>query len=481
MKKALSLLLLVALFAAGTAIAQEPATPANVVKTYGVSKVCDAYHQLIALIAEYPEDVVAPTPEDYSVIDYDTAEYREAFNVCEFSEAPITAVYTNDKPQMRANKVSVPGKYVVIELAVIKGAVEEDGIFKPTTIAGNCTWRRTTQAGTDGADWRRKDFSKLIVTQKNNVLNAKGDVVSAAGVLPALQYEDLTNLELDDFVSKYFQLSNGNEMYYSYYLPDDYDPAKKYPMVVSLTGGGGSYRIQPNGDPTGGHISRDRAAVAWLTCGEDVIVLSPQQSNDPYKTTGDDVMEIVYYFLENYAVDPDRVTCIGSSAGGLTWSNILTNPEYAKVFAAYASCNTHFNGAQTMYKAEYDVKRMEDTFGFDRYEDYLNPEMELDESEYYEEAKKALAAVVDNGVKVWVWHGYNDETSPVTRGISTYRILRKIYEEKGLSEEEIDELVKLMLIDTQEFHDLGILSYHMASKVAVSHPEFLDWMLAQHR
>lgn len=75
MKKALSLLLFLALFAVGTAVAEESATPANVVKTYGVSKVCDAYHQLIALIAEYPKDVVAPSPEDYSVIDYDTVEY----------------------------------------------------------------------------------------------------------------------------------------------------------------------------------------------------------------------------------------------------------------------------------------------------------------------------------------------------------------------------------------------------------------------
>lgn len=481
MKKLLALVLALLFTACGYAFAEDAAKPANVVKTYGVSKVCDAYHQIIALIAEYPEEVVAPTVADYTVIDYDTVEYREEFNKRESSEAPVTAVYTNDKPEMREDQTSVPGKYVVIELAVIKGTVEEDGVLKPATIAGNCTWRRTTEAGTDGADWLRTDFSKLVVTQKNDVLNEKGEIISPAGFLPALQYEDLTNLQLDEFVSEYFDLSNGNQMYYSYWLPKDYDAGKKYPMVVSLTGGGGSYRIQPNGDPLGAHISRDRGAVAWLTVGEDVIVLSPQQSNDPYKTTGDDVMEIVNYFIANYSVDPDRVTCMGSSAGGLTWSSILVKPEYAKVFAAYAPCNTHFNGAQTMYKAEYDVKRMEEEFGFSSYEDYLNPDLEMTDEEYYEAAKEAFAAIVDNRVSVWVWHGYNDETAPCGRGISTYRILRRIYAEQGLSEEEIDKLVKLTLIDTAEFHEMGILSYHMASKVAVAHPEYIDWMLAQTR
>ncbi|MDO4548932.1 MAG: prolyl oligopeptidase family serine peptidase, partial [Clostridia bacterium] len=333
----------------------------------------------------------------------------------------------------------------------------------------------------DGADWRRRDFSKLIVTQKNDVLDASGAVLSEAGILPTMLYDELTNFELDEFISEYFQLSNGNQMYYSYWLPEDYDPSMKYPMVVSITGGGGSNRTQANGDATGGHISRDRGAVAWLTCGQDVIVLSPQQANDPYATTPDDVMEIVNYFLDNFSVDPDRVTCMGSSAGGLTWSTILANPEYAGVFAAYAPCNTHFNGAQTMFKAEYDVARMEQTFGFSSFEDYMDPELVMDDSEYYDAAKEAFEQVVNNRINVWVWHGYNDETAPTGRGVSSYMILRRIYEEEGLSDEEIDELVKLTLVDTQEFHDLGILSYHMASKVAVSHQEFLDWMLSQTR
>lgn len=481
MKKTLAVLTASLCLFAGSAMAEELAAAENIQKTIGITKVCDAYHQLVAVAVEYNAEVQSPSADAYSVVDYDTAGFRDVYDQRPFSEAKVTAVYTNDRPEMRENRDSVAGKYVLIELDKIHGAVEEDGIMKPATNAGVCTWRRTTEAGTDGADWRRQDFSKLVVTQKADVLGTDGKVVSKAGTLPSMKYEELVNLELDEFVSGYFTLSNGNQMYYSYHLPENYDPAKKYPLVVSLTGGGGSYRVQPNGDPTGGHISRDRGAVAWLSAEEDVLVLSPQQSNAPYKSNGDDVMEIVYDFMKKYSVDTNRVYAIGSSAGGLTFSSILTNPEYAKVFAAYAPCNTHFNGAQTMYKAEYDVPKMEEKFGFKSYEDFLNPELELDDSEYYEAAKQAFAAVVDNRINVYVWHGYNDQTAPADRGVSSYRILRRIYKEQGLSEEEIDKLVKLYLIDTAEFHDMGILSYHMASKVAVAHPEFIQWMLAQTR
>ncbi len=480
MKKLLLTLGVLAL-TAQAAFAGEATEATGVVGTKGFTKVCDAYHQIVAVAVEYEKEVAAPEIGAYTVIDYDTAEFREAFNRRDQSEAPVIAVYTNDAPEMREDKESVPGKYVIIELAPIAGAVEEDGIMKPAYNAGVCTWRRKTEAGEDGADWRRQDFSKFVITQTEDVLGTDGEVVSAAGTLPTLQYDELTNLQVDDFECAYFDLSNGNQMYYCYYLPEDYDESKAYPMVVSLTGGGGSYREQPNGDPLGGHLTRDRGAIAWTEADEDVIVLTPQQSNSPYKSTGDDVMEIVYYFLENYSVDPDRVYCIGSSAGGLTWSNVLANPEYASVFAAYAPCNTHFNGAQTMYKEEYDVKRMEETWGFSSYEDYLNPEIEKPEEEYYEAAKEALKAVVDNRIPVYVWHGFNDETAPCGRGVTTYRLLRRIYEEEGLSEEEIDDLVKIYLIPTQEFHDMGILSYHMASKVAVAHPEFIEWMLSQHK
>ena len=478
-KKMLALLLALALSLSVCGAMAEGTAATNVVSIKGFTKVCTAYHQLVAIAVEYDQNVQAPAADAYTVTDYATKYFREAFNNRPFSEAPVTCVYTNDAPEQREDKTSVEGKYVIIELAVIQGTVEEDGIFKPAYNAGVCTWRLTTEAGTDRADWRRKDFSDLVITQNVDVKNAAGEVVSKAGTLPTLQYDELTNYDLDDFVSDFYTLSSGNQLYYSYYLPENYDSSKAYPLVVSITGGGGTYREQANGDPRGGHISRDAGAVAWLHAPEDVLVLSPQQCGDPFKSTGDDIMEVVNYFIANYAVDTNRVYAIGSSAGGLTWSSILSVPEYAAEFAAYAPCNTNWTGFTTMFKSDYDVKCTEDVWGFSSYEDFMNPDLWLDDSEWVESAKALLAPIMENRVNVYVWHAYNDETAPVGRGISTYYALHRFYAEQGLSEEEIDSLVKIYLIPTQEDHDLGILSGHMASKVAVAHPEFIEWMLAQ--
>lgn len=481
MKKFLTTVLALILCLMLGAASAETAAATNVASIKGFTQVCTAYHQLVAVAVEYSENVQAPAADAYTVIDYATAQFRDAFNIRPSSQAPVTAVYTNSVPEQREDKTSVEGRYVIIELAVIEGAVEEDGVFKPAYNAGVCTWRQTTEAGTDGADWRRTDFSKLIITQNVDVVNAQGKVVSAAGTLPTLQYDELVNYGLDEFKGEFYKLSSGNELYYSYYIPEDYDASHAYPLVVSLTGGGGTYRIQANGDPRGGHISRDGGAVAWLDASEDVIILSPQECSDPFKNTSDDIMEVVNYFLETYSIDLDRVYAIGSSKGGLTWSKILAKPEYAAKFAAYAPCNTNWTGFNTMFKPEYDVKRTEEVHGFNSYEDFMNPELWLDESEWVESARTVLQAAMDNRINVYVWHAYNDETAPVGRGISTYYALQRFYAEEGLSQAEIDELVKIYLISTEECHDLGVLSGHMASKVAVSHSEFIEWMLAQTR
>lgn len=481
MKKLMTIVLALALCLMLAIASAETAPATNVASIKGFTQVCTAYHQLVAIAVEYSENVQAPAADAYTVIDYATAQFRDAFNIRPFSQAPVTAVYTNNEPAQREDKTSVEGKYVIIELAVIEGAVLEDGVYKPAYNAGVCTWRQTTEAGTDRSDWRRNDFSKLIITQNVDVVNAAGKVVSAAGTLPTLQYEDLTNYGLDEFVGEFYKLSNGNELFYAYYLPENYDASRAYPMVVSLTGGGGTYRSQANGDPRNGHLSRDGGAVAWIDAPEDVIILTPQECSEPFKNTGDDIMEIVNYFIETYSVDPNRVYAIGSSKGGLTWSKILANPEHAAVFAAYAPCNTNWTGFNTMFKPEYDVALTEDVLGLSSYEDFMKPEMWLDDSEWVEAARAAMAAAMDNKINVYVWHAYNDETAPVGRGISTYYALKRFYAEDGLSEEEIDKLVKIYLIPTQECHDLGVLSGHMASKIAVAHPEFIEWMLAQTR
>ena len=92
--------------------------------------------------------------------------------------------------------------------------------------------------------------------------------------------------------------------------------------------------------------------------------------------------------------------------------------------------------------------------------------------------RQVLQPIVDNRVFVDIWHGANDEVAPTCRGITTYLLLRELYREEGLDEESIRKLLRLTVIPTARYHELGIFSYHQASKVAVADPDTLRHTLA---
>lgn len=445
------------------------------VKTFGVTQVKDAYHQLTAVIIEYPGIVKTPAKGTYAVRDYDTWNFREVFNRRTFSDMGISSVYTNDKPAVREDKASFPGNYVVVELETIKGAVLEEGILKPPSTGGICTWRKQE----DRHDWRRKDFSRLALVQLKTVYLENGETVKA-GFLPALEWNHITNVELDDAVCEDILLSTGHRLHCEYWLPEGYEEeTSNYPLVINISGGGGQYSSEQKDDPTGGHVSRDRGAVSWLGAEKKVLVFSPQLNRDD-QTTPDEIMEAVIGFIETHRADQERIIGIGSSLGTIKFSEILNNPEYAKLFTVYIQCNGDFRSARCMFTC--DEGRLEEKFGYHCLEDYLNKDLWIEKENYfntpeYARAEASLKGVIDNKVAVWVWHGVNDEVAPTSRGVSTYLMLREAYRRRGYSEEVVNKLVKLTLIQTEEYHDMGIFCYHQASKIAVSHKELLNWAL----
>ena len=201
--------------------------------------------------------------------------------------------------------------------------------------------------------------------------------------------------------------------------------------------------------------------------------------------TMDRICDLVQRFLDQYPIDRQRVYCIGSSFGTMSWSTALTQDKYAKLFTAYIQCNGHFNGAVSMFKEEYDVRRAEALLAplTNNFTDFSNPELRKHgdgffDSEEFQEMAKALKAVVDNRVHMDIWHAVNDQVAPVDRGITTYLVLQEIYRREGLSQEAIDGLLQLHLIPTQRCHDLGIFSYHQASKVAVAELKDLQHTLS---
>lgn len=483
MKKLIVLALALAMLltaAFGTMAAAE----GGVAKVSAIAEVY-TYHQIRAFAIEYDQEVAQPEEDTYHIVDFAPSHMKEDYDQRPFAEAVITAVYTNDAPEMREDKTSVPGKYVIIEQELVNGSYydEEAGIYKPNNLCGLCTWRLLGE----GCEWFRNDFSELIISQQKNIVNAAGDVVAKPQKLPTLQQEDIRTLLIEDFEITSIKSRNGKyDIHYSLALPKNYDASKKYPVVITCHGIGGSigYKQQDadgNFLCAGGDLGRDAVPVAWLReVKEDVIVLSPQRWRDaPEEWEVDDVDDLVYLIDQlsaQYSFDMDRLYGIGSSAGSMHLSRVIM--AYPDLLAGYMQCNSVFDRIN-IYKEEYQTsgKDMLTTatyaLSLPVREDCLIPR------EDWAEAKAKLQGIVDNRLPVYIWHGVNDTTFSWTYAVSEYTLLREMYHEAGLSEEEIDKLVLLYLADDPEYHDVGICEIHATSKLAVWNPWAMEWLLAQ--
>ena len=455
-----------------------------------VARIENANHQLRWLILDYGKDVKMPEPAAYCVRDYGTASIREKFHQYPYSDAPIVKVSVSDEPDPAAARDSGCGRYVILELAVIRGVVKDGDMVRPPFNAGICTWRQKD----DRVEWRRNDFSDLSIFQTLPVEYADGTVVRASA-LPELKAENICTPEIERFREGDIDRWNGEPIFVSYHIPEEIAAGqageKKYPMVLSLSGAGGMHAVENGHDSAGGHFTRDRAACAWLEAEEPVIVLNPQiprisprDEEEKLMRLLDHIMDLVKEFIDSYPVDPDRVYCIGSSFGTMCLSRILAQEKYTKTFAAYLMCNGMFTGAETMFKEEYDQRASEHILAplTKNYTDFSDPQLFLHgdkffESEDFAQMAKVMQPIVDARVVMEIWHGVNDQVLPASRGISTYLMMKELYRRQGLSDEQIAQVLRLYMIPTEEFHRLGIFSYHQASKVTVSYPETLKRIL----
>ncbi len=216
----------------------------------------------------------------------------------------------------------------------ITGGDFTDFISADGTVATGATSTLDVSGHSDGA---------AIAAKASNFTK----VITEAGTVSTLVAND---------VFKYgtFTASNGIELPYRYYLPEDYETsAKNYPVFLYMHGNGS------RGTDNTTQLTTNGAALnnAVLNSKYDCIMIAPQCAKSPrewvsnyagsaafaseLKTgvyeNGDYLnaaVELLDYFLNTYRADTSRVYVTGSSnGGGATWS--LT-ARYPYVFAAAA-------------------------------------------------------------------------------------------------------------------------------------------------
>lgn len=205
-----------------------------------------------------------------------------------------------------------------------------------------------------------------------------------------------------------FLTSDKTRLHYRLYKPKDFDPKKKYPVIVYLYGGPGAQRVT---NSWGRHFSQYMAQQGYV-----VFTLDNRGSykrgkafEEPiYRAMGtievSDQVEGVKFLREYPWVDPDRIGVHGSSYGGyMTIMTMFKEPEYFKAGVAGAPVTDW-----TLYDTHYTERYLGDP---------------SDEGDVYQKSSVFDYATNLKG-PLLIYHGMADDNVLFKNSTKLYKVLQ---------------------------------------------------------
>lgn len=173
---------------------------------------------------------------------------------------------------------------------------------------------------------RARDMYECVLSKEKPTVKRIGDI----------HFDELyKNVAIAPSTSWQFKATRGDSIDGFYLLPPDFDPAKKYPMIVYYYGGC---------SPSTNILESWYPFQTFANQGYVVYVLNPSGTtaygqefaarhvNTWGKESGDDIIEGVKAFCKEHTfVDAKRVGCIGASYGGFMTEYLQTRTD---IFAA---------------------------------------------------------------------------------------------------------------------------------------------------
>ncbi|MDO4293334.1 MAG: prolyl oligopeptidase family serine peptidase [Eubacteriales bacterium] len=160
-----------------------------------------------------------------------------------------------------------------------------------------------------------------------------------------------------------------------------------------------------------------------------MIVVAPQLE-DWGETSANQTIELIEYFMKNYNIDPEKVYANGYSAGGETMSLVLE--KRPDLFTAYLHCSSRWDG---------------------KYE-----------------------KVVKQQLPIYFVVGEEDEYYGSQPTIEAYQELYELYQEQGLSQDEIASLLVLDIKPEKYFQERGISDQHAGGLEFAYDEAIMSWL-----
>lgn len=219
------------------------------------------------------------------------------------------------------------------------------------------------------------------------------------------------------------------EIHYHLYVPDSYDGKEAYALYVTLPGYEGLYF-----QGVGVNLQSENFAFEAQKYNEKMIIAAPQL-DDWGELSANKTVELVRFLMEYYNIDKTKVYANGYSGGGETMSLVLEKaPE---LFTAYLQCSSKWDG------------------------DYRG--------------------VIEKRLPVYFVIGENDEYYGSEPTKQTYEEMRRLYEEQGLTEAEIDRLLILDVKEHAYFTSGGISIEHGGGVLFAQDESIMGWLFSQQK
>lgn len=258
-----------------------------------------------------------------------------------------------------------------------------------------------------------------------------------SALLEDLSKEILEGVKLGECRPWNFTNSKGDEINGRYYLPADFNPAKKYPLIVNYYGGC---------SPTERNFESRYPHHLYAAMGYVVYVVNPSGAtgfgqefsarhvNTAGNGPADDIVEGTKQFCKEHSfVDASKIGCIGASYGGFTTMYLQTITDIFAAAISHAGISDH-----TSYWGE-------GYWGYSYSEVSMAGSYPWSETDLYVKQSPLYNAHKVNTPILFV-HGDADTNVPVGESIQMYTALKLLGKETDM-----------VLVKDQNHH---ILDYH---------------------